>query len=427
MNLHNYSIKTTYLISSMFLMLLLLFVFLLLHKYAYNYEKAEVTYSTSSTLNKVINSTIATEYFSKDSIHNSKPAEEFLQRVLIPAIQQKVSEPLEIRDASIVIVSSSNEKQVVASNNPTKEPNFSKSESIAIDFFIPGSSSKQSYTCHYQIMDMRMLIITKLKSAMFFTILLILLFIIIFAFIINRWKIGSKESKLKDDFFQNVTHELKTPIATTAIAADLFKKFDYNLTPEKTKNYVEIIVEENRKMKLIVDRLLSISIVDNSQSKMVLAEVDIQKVVSRTVKSFKFLVTERGGKIEEVAEATQSVIWGDESFVTMIFTNLIDNAIKYSIKAPKIKVTSRSDQKGIYISVADHGIGMPADALSKIFIKSYRVKNNHNIKGFGLGLYFVKQLVEIHKGKIEVKSELNKGTEFTVFLPFSRNKEKTNH
>jgi two-component system phosphate regulon sensor histidine kinase PhoR len=424
MNLHNYSIKTTYLISAIFLMLLLLFVFLLLHKYAYNYEKARVTCTTSSSLNRVINSTIAKEYNSKDSSHSAKPVTDFLQAVLIPAIEQQVSAPLEIKNSSITIVPTSNEKQVLASNHPTKEPDNLKSESIAIDFFIPCTTVDQNYTCYYKINDMRVLVITKLKSAMFFTILLILFFIIIFAFIINRWKTGSKESKLKDDFFQNVTHELKTPIATTAIATDLFKKFDYSLTPEKTKNYIDIIIEENRKMKLIVDRLLSISIVDNSQSKMVLADVDIQKVVSRTVKSFKFLVTERGGKIEEVAEATQSVIWGDESFVTMIFTNLIDNAIKYSIKAPKIKVSTRSDQKGIYISVADQGIGMPAEALSKIFIKAYRVKNNHNVKGFGLGLYFVKQLVDIHKGKIEVKSELNKGTEFTVFLPFSRNKEE---
>jgi len=424
MNLHNFNIKTTYLISSIFLMLLLLFVFLLLHKYAYNFEKTKVIYSTSSSLNKIINSTIAEEYSIKGDTVDQKSTDEFIQTILISAIRQKVSAPLEIKDASIVIASTSNENQIIASFNAPQEHKLWKKESIAVDFCIQSKSGNQSYTCYYLVKDMKALVIVKLKSAMFLTVLLIVFFVVIFAFIINRWKNGTKESKLKDDFFQNVTHELKTPIATTGIAADLFKKFDYTLSPEKTKNYIEIIVEENRKMKLIVDRLLSISIVDNSESKMISADVDIQKVVSRTVKSFKFLVTERGGKIEENAEATQSIILGDESFVTMIFTNLIDNAIKYSVKTPKIKVSTRSDQKGIYVSVADQGIGMPADALSKIFIKTFRVKNTHNIKGFGLGLYFVKQLVDIHKGKIEVKSELNKGTEFTVFLPFSRNKEE---
>ncbi len=423
MNLHRYNIRSTSLISSMFLVLLLVLAFLLLHKYAYNFEKTKVTYSTSASINKTINSAIAEHYSSKTDTTNGKTAAEFIKSKLIPIIKSKVSLPLGINDETIVITSNDEDNIIASCNVPQGNKTWQK-ESIRVNFCIQSENSNQNYTCFYYIKDLKILVLSRLKSAMFLTILLIIFFAVIFVFIISRWKNGSKESALKDDFFQNVTHELKTPIATTAIATDIFKKFDYKLTPEKTKSYIEIIEEENRKMKQIVDRLLSISIVDNSESKMVLSKVDIHKILNRTIKNFKFLVSERGGTIEEQIDAKHAVIWGDESYITMIFTNLIDNAIKYSIKPPQIKISTHSDKKGIYISVSDHGIGIPADALNKIFIKTFRIKNNHNIKGFGLGLYFVKQLVEIHRGKIEVKSELGKGTEFTVFLPFNKDKEK---
>ena len=118
--------------------------------------------------------------------------------------------------------------------------------------------------------------------------------------------------------------------------------------------------------------------------------------------------------------ATQSVVVGDSSYINMIFTNLIDNAIKYSKDAPIINITTSSNQYGISIGVKDNGIGIPSDALNKIFHKTYRIKNNHDVKGFGLGLYFVKQLVDVHHGEINVKSTLNNGTEFIVFLPFGK-------
>lgn len=397
--------------------LLLVFVFLLLHKFAYNLEKTKLLYSTSTSLNKVISKS-AEEYIRiKDTKNEIITPNNFIKNELIPSIQKEVSNTQNISASTIVIVSDSTGETIYPTHFRTKEDKF-KEESISASFFI----NNESFTCYYHINNIKIQILAQLKSAMIFTVLLIILFILIFSFIISRWKNGTKESKLKDDFFQNVTHELKTPIATTAIATDIFKKFEYNLPAEKVKNYIEIMVEENRKIKQIVDRLLSISIVENSnESKLSLTDIDIHKTLSASLKNFQFVVSEREGQISIELNAKNATIYADESLISMIFSNLIDNAIKYSNGAPMIKILSESTQKGIIIRISDQGIGIPAEALSKIFIKTYRIKSNKNIKGFGLGLYFVKQLVDLHHGKISVKSEVNIGTEFTIFLPFSRN------
>lgn len=397
--------------------LLLVFVFLLLHKFAYNLEKTKLLYTTSISLNKVIGK--STEEY--NCLQNNKneiiTPENFIKNRIVPSIQKEVLNTQKNPASTILIVSESTGKAIYPIHFQEKEDKF-KEESISSSFFI----NNENFTCYYHINNIKLQILAQLKSAMLFTVILILFFILIFSFIISRWKNGTKESKLKDDFFQNVTHELKTPIATTAIATDIFKKLEYNLPVDKVKNYIEIIVEENRKMKLIVDRLLSISIVENTnESKLSLTDIDIHKTLSSTLKNFQFIVSESEGQIGIELNAKKSIIFADESLISMIFNNLIDNAIKYSNGAPMINIASESTEKGIIIRISDQGIGIPSDALSKIFIKTYRIKSNKNIKGFGLGLYFVKQLVDLHQGKISVKSEENVGTEFTIFFPFSRN------
>lgn len=414
---HNKSIHYTI---SIFLILVLMLTYLLLHKFAYNNEKTKLLFSANEMINKVVN-TKAAEYnvlLSDTTKHIT--SEDFIKNNLIPAIHNQVSTSLGLTDETIVITTD-NSENILASYNVKSNDSWAE-KSVVLDFHLFSDKKNPNYTCFFHINNIKAEVLSRLKWPIAFIILLLGFFVAIFIFMIKRWKSGHNASKLKDEFFQNVTHELKTPIATTAIATDIFKKFEYSLSPKKTKTYIEIIVEENRKMKQIVDRLLSISIVDDSNSKMIKNDVNIHSILHRTVKGFEFVVSERGGIIEEELLASKSIIWGDESFVTMIFTNLIDNAIKYSIEAPILKISTQSDLKGIYIHILDHGIGIPADDIQKVFIKTFRVKGNHDVKGFGLGLYFVKQLVESHDGYIDVKSELNKGTEFTVFLPFKNDK-----
>jgi signal transduction histidine kinase len=412
------NLRTAYLSSILFLMLILLFAFLSLHKYAYNFEKTHIELESIIKLNTTINN--FSKEFNASNSDSTVTEIDFIKTTLIPSLKEEVSNPLKIKDA-IIIVTLSRTKKVVAASENVEDGKWEKTL-ITSKFSLFTDQKGTCYTCYYYIPDIRMIVFSRLKGEMTFTILLILVFLSFFIFIIRRWIYSHKASLLKDDFFQNITHELKTPIATTSIATDIFKKFEFNLPIEKTKEYINIITEENRKMKQIVDRLLSISIVDNSASKMSVSEVDINDLILRITKNLHFVVTEKGGSIEEHYNAQDAIIIGDQSFITMIFTNLLDNAIKYSPKAPKITITTSSNDKGVTISITDNGIGIPDEALTKIFYKTYRIKNGHNIKGFGLGLYFVKQLVEIHKGKITVNSTVGKGSEFSVFLPFNTKK-----
>jgi len=404
--------------SIMFLMLLLIFVFLLLHKYAYNFEKINVEYSTSQMLNNTINKSIKQFH---TVLNDSLSEVDFINKEILPQIKDDISNPMKAENAIVVVALTKTDKVVAISSDVNN--NDWKNTTIVSRFSLYTNNVGTCYTCYYYIPDVKLLIIGKLKEAMIITICLILVFFVFFTFIIIRWRKSHQDSKLKDDFFQNITHELKTPIATTSIAIDIFKKINYSLPVDKTENYMNIISEENRKMKQIVDRLLSISIVDNSASKMSISDVNIHEILGRLSKNFDFVVTEKGGKIDQEYLAEKFIIRGDSSFVVMIFSNLIDNAIKYSPEAPFVKISTDSNEKGIYITVADKGIGMQKEALSKIFIKSYRIYNKFNIKGFGLGLYFVKQLVEIHQGNIMVNSKLGEGSEFVVFLPY-KNKNK---
>lgn len=421
MNYINKNYKALFFISIIILALIISAVFFIFSKYAYQLEKSKFTEQVSVELQK------ATFKFSELQLEKSQFSDTLkednenittIMKNLNQIIDEKISHPIKISNAIITIIDTKSQKTIYSSiDSLTKKYTNTP---ISCHFMIPTSNKATNFTCYYYIPELKNLIIGKLQLTFFLISAATLLVLLMFAFLIRRSILGMKETKQKDDFFQNVTHELKTPIATTSIATDIFKRHNYELTNEKTKEYIGIIVEENFKMKQIVDKLLSISIVDQGRSKMLVSNININHMLVETLKNFNFIVQERGGDIITYLDATSATIEGDDSFINMIITNLIDNAIKYSEGAPMISVETTSNSKGIFIKVSDQGIGIPNDALSKIFTKTYRVNSNHNIKGFGLGLYFVKQLVQIHKGKIDVKSTLNKGTEFTVFLPFKQ-------
>lgn len=417
MNFKN-NIKSIYFSTVVILTLLLFFVFLLLHEYAYNYEKSKIDISANSLLHSTLSKEIVK--YHNNELDTLLTDQLYFKNTLIPAIKKSVSDSLEIENAIIVITSTLN-NEVVASSAENLNNKWNKTP-VSSNTCTYNKGIGHYYTCYYYIPNYKALIIFKLKQPMLMTLLIIILFIATFIFIFRRWFSSNKESKLKDDFFQNITHELKTPIATTFIAADIFKKFDYDLPKDKVESYILIIKEENRKMKQIVDRLLSISIIENSASKMNITEVNIHELLKKEIKNFDIIIAEQNGSIENIFEAKEYTVAGDYSFITMIFTNLIDNAIKYSPTNPTIEISTKSNNSGVSVTVSDNGIGIPNDTLSKIYNKTFRINNGFNIKGFGLGLYFVKQLVDIHKGKISATSELGRGSKFTVFLPFKINK-----
>jgi len=245
--------------------------------------------------------------------------------------------------------------------------------------------------------------------------------VIIVIFSITIWIIlrQKKISEIKNDFINNMTHELKTPISTLSLAAQMLS--DKNIPSEK-KNYdhlAKIIREETKRLSLQVEKVLQMAVFEKTQLKLKIKKVNIHAVLQNISENFHLQVSQRNGRITLDLKAQDPVIEGDEMHITNLFANLIDNALKYTAQDPEILITTRNIHRGIYVTVQDNGIGISKEEQKKIFEKFYRVPtgNIHTVKGFGLGLNYVKKIVDEHKGNIQVESEVGKGSTFKVFLP----------
>jgi signal transduction histidine kinase len=251
-------------------------------------------------------------------------------------------------------------------------------------------------------------------------ILIIIIFTLTGMLIITLFK-QKRLSEIKNDFISNMTHELKTPISTISLAVQLLRDKSID---EKDKNidYISgIIDDETKRLGLQVEKVLQMSIFEKGLIKMKFTEVDIHNLIIRVIKNFQFTISNRNGIIVRQLNAKKSVINADEVHMTNILSNLIDNALKYTFKEPEIIIETYNEDNGIVVSIKDNGIGIAKEHMSKIFDQFYRVPtgNVHNVKGFGLGLTYVKKIIEEHGGNITVESEINKGSTFKIFLPFS--------
>ncbi len=248
--------------------------------------------------------------------------------------------------------------------------------------------------------------------------------LILFCFIYTIYVIlrQKKVSEMKSDFINNMTHEFKTPIATISLATDSILNPIIIDNKDKIKRFAGIIKEENKRMLNQVEKVLQVARIDKKDFKLKLVKVNIHELIETAVRNTSLKIEKRQGSISCDLIAINHVVEGDQNHISNIIHNLLDNAEKYSDGNPEIKVSSRNVKDGIEFSISDNGIGMPKEALKNIFDKFYRVHtgNRHDVKGFGLGLSYVKDLVVAHKGTVNVKSELNKGSSFTIYLPFKQ-------
>lgn len=230
-----------------------------------------------------------------------------------------------------------------------------------------------------------------------------------------------KLSEIKNDFINNMTHEFKTPLATISLAVDAVNNPMILKDETKVKHYTHIIKEENKRMNAQVEKVLQMALLDKNEISLSTDDIDIHEIIYRAIENISLQVEEKGGKIDMELAAERYEMTGDEVHLSNVISNLLDNANKYSPENPQIKVTTESDDKGIYITIADNGIGMNSEDIKMIFEKFYRVPtgNVHNIKGFGLGLTYVKAIIDAHHGTIEVKSQPKKGSQFKLFLPLT--------
>ncbi|OFX44632.1 MAG: hypothetical protein A2046_01240 [Bacteroidetes bacterium GWA2_30_7] len=277
------------------------------------------------------------------------------------------------------------------------------------------------YNLEVYFPDKEKFIISRLSLWLSISIIFILFLVISFTYISVALLRQKKLSEMKNDFINNMTHELKTPISTISLATEVLLKAHNNIGDERTIKYSKIIYDENLRLKTLVERVLQIATIEKDNFKLSKSEIDIHDLIFEIVNHMCLDQGSAPGVVNYNFLAEHFIINADRFHIINIISNLIDNAFKYSAKKPEINISTKDLASGILISIEDNGQGITNDTMKHIFEKFYRVPtgNIHNVKGFGLGLYYVKNMVEAHGGYIHVKSEINVGSKFDVYLPIN--------
>lgn len=257
--------------------------------------------------------------------------------------------------------------------------------------------------------------------SVFFSMVLLLVFAFTIFVIFRQKKLGD----MKNDFVNNMTHELKTPISTISLAAQMLKDVDVGKTPAMLKHISGVIVDETKRLGFQVEKVLQVSLLERDNSSLTFKEVEVNDVLDTVVATFALKVENFDGRIEADLKAEQSTVTADEMHLTNVFFNLLDNAVKYrhGERDLRLKVKTWNEKGRLMISVTDNGMGIKKEHLKKVFERFYRVPtgNVHNVKGFGLGLAYVCKIVESHNGSIRAESEHGLGTSFIISLPLIKN------
>jgi signal transduction histidine kinase len=256
------------------------------------------------------------------------------------------------------------------------------------------------------------------------SILFSVVLLVVFGFTILVIFRQKKLNDMKNDFVNNMTHELKTPISTISLAAQMLKDGDVGKTPSMLKHISGVIVDETKRLSFQVEKVLQVSLFERDRSNLTFKEVDVNDMLETVVATFRLKVENFDGSMELDLQAKRAETTADEMHLTNVFFNLLDNAVKYrSDRNLLLKVKTWNDKDNILISVEDNGIGIKKEHLKKVFDRFYRVPtgNVHNVKGFGLGLAYVRKIVENHNGTIRAESEYNNGTKFIISLPLIKN------
>jgi two-component system phosphate regulon sensor histidine kinase PhoR len=255
---------------------------------------------------------------------------------------------------------------------------------------------------------------------MLVSLLLVLTIIAAFSYSVFTIIRQRKLSELKNDFINNMTHEFKTPISTISLACQALSDKDIPRTNEMYNDYIQIIGDENHRLGEMAEKILQTAILEKGNLHLRPEAIDMHNLIADAIRKIAIQIEIRDGIISQSLQAEHPLIKADKVHLSNVIYNLLDNANKYSPRKPHILVSTADADNGIYISVSDKGMGISKANQKRIFEKLYRVPTGdvHNVKGFGLGLSYVKFIVEKHGGSIQVESEPGKGSTFTLFLPY---------
>ncbi|MGN6475987.1 MAG: hypothetical protein BGO70_14810 [Bacteroidetes bacterium 43-93] len=282
----------------------------------------------------------------------------------------------------------------------------------------PNKSSRPE-TFYLHIADDKNYILNKMGwiigSSILFTVIIISAFALTVRTMFNQKKL----SEIKSDFINNMTHELKTPLATISLAIDALTNEKVIHDSDKIRYYSGMIKDENKRMNKQVEKILQAARIEKQDIKLNLQKIDAHDLINKVANNLSLQIQEKNGTITLKLDAQRHTIEADEVHFSNIIFNLLDNAIKYSKNNLHIEVSTSNVSNMLAIKIADNGIGMNRETQSRVFEKFYRAHtgNIHNVKGFGLGLSYVKATVEAHQGKVTVESTIGKGSTFTVLMP----------
>jgi two-component system phosphate regulon sensor histidine kinase PhoR len=233
-------------------------------------------------------------------------------------------------------------------------------------------------------------------------------------------------AELKNEFISNITHELKTPIATVGVAIEALKNFNAIQDPQKTKEYLDISSNELQRLGMLVDKVLKLSMFEKKEIELKYESLNLKDIVDEVTTSLRLQLEKNNVKVS-LTQNGDLTLQGDRLHLLSVVFNLLDNAIKYSNGDPSIQIELNGDEQNVELSIKDNGIGIPQEYQTKVFEKFFRVPagDTHNTKGYGLGLSYVAHVVKKHGGIISVDSQPSLGTRFTIILPKRNSPRRT--
>lgn len=271
------------------------------------------------------------------------------------------------------------------------------------------------------IPDLKRQVLESMMWMVIFAVVFTLIIVTAFGVTVQALLRQKKLSEIKTDFINNMTHEFKTPLATISLAVDALRNEKVLAQPEKMSYFSGIIKEENKRMNKHVETILQAALLDKQELKLDMKKVHAHTLIQSALNNYQLQIQDKDGKVEMKLDAANDEIIADESHFTNLLSNLFDNAIKYSKEHLVLKVTTCNTGKNLQIKIQDNGIGMNKETVKRVFEKFYRAHtgNLHNVKGFGLGMSYVKTVIDVHKGRIKVDSTVGKGSCFTVEVPLA--------
>ena len=373
------------------------------------------------------------------SVHmGNSMAENYMKKVsglindlLINLNQPKVinfDKLLFILDEELDVVGLKNEYNIAISNINNKVIYFKEPETLTSTIMygykspIILSSISNPYFIHLLLYKKGKLLLQKTWVVFLISLMLILIILSCFAYSLRIIFNQKKVSEVKNDFINNMTHELKTPISTVSLAIEALVNFDVRKDEQRSLKYLDVSRKEIRRLSTMVEKVLNIASYEKGEIQLNKKNHSINTLVDNVVDIISMQVHKKGGELNFELLASPDEVFVDKVHINNLLYNLIDNANKYFLDQPKITINTKNYTDGVIIEVIDEGLGISKENLTRIFDKFYRVPtgNIHNIKGYGLGLCYVKDVVEMHGGILNVESELNKGTKFIIQIPYEQ-------